>query len=79
MESAKRMPPSDPRFPFTKLKIGDSTMNYLYYDNQTGEHFYVNADNRDSADRIAYFYFDDYEFICIDDDITAEMSGYDTY
>ena len=54
-------------------------MNYLYYDYQTGEHFYVNADNKDSADRIAYSYFAEPEFICIDDDITAEMSGYDTY
>lgn len=50
-------------------------MNYLYYDNHTGENFYVNADNKDSADRIAYFYFDDPEFVCIDDDIIAEMTG----
>ena len=54
-------------------------MNYLYYDHQTGENFYVVADNKDSAYRIAYFYFDDPEFICIDDDIVAEMTGYDTY
>lgn len=54
-------------------------MNYLYYDEQTGEHFYVYTDNKDSADRIAYFYFAEPEFICIDDDITAEMNGYDTY
>ena len=54
-------------------------MNYLYYDNHTGENFYVNADNKDSADRIAYFYFDDPEFVYIDDDIVAEMTGYDTY
>lgn len=54
-------------------------MNYLYYDSQTGENFYVNADNKDSADRIAYFYFADPEFISIDDDYTAEMVGYDTY
>lgn len=54
-------------------------MNYLYYDKQTGKHFYVNADNRYSANRIAYFYFDEPKFICIDDDITAKMFGYDTY
>lgn len=54
-------------------------MNYLYADRQTGERFYVNADNKDSADRIAYFYFEKPEFICIDDDIIAEMTGYDTY
>ena len=54
-------------------------MNYLYYDEQTGEHFYVNADNKDSADRIAYFYFADPEFICIDDDDTAEFMVCDTY
>lgn len=54
-------------------------MNYLYYDYQTGVLFYVNADNKDGADRIAYFYFSDPEFISIDDDITAEMNGYDTY
>ena len=54
-------------------------MNYLYYDDQTGEHFYVDADNRDSADRIAYFYFEEPEFICIDSDTVAEMAGYDTY
>lgn len=35
----------------------------------------MNADNKDSADRIAYFYLDDPEFICIDDDIVAEMTG----
>lgn len=54
-------------------------MNYLYYDYQTGEHFYVNADHKDGADRMAYSYFAEPEFICIDDDITAEVSGYDTY
>nr|DAJ92082.1 MAG TPA: hypothetical protein [Caudoviricetes sp.] len=54
-------------------------MNYLYYDNQTGEYFYVVANSVDSADRIAYFYFDDPEFISIDDDYIAEMMGYDTY
>ena len=54
-------------------------MNYLYYDNQTGEYFYVVANSIDSADRIAYFYFDDPKFISIDDDYTAEMMGYDTY
>ena len=54
-------------------------MNYLYYDYLTGEHFYVDTDNKDSADRIAYFYFAEPEFICIDDDDTAEMNGYDTY
>lgn len=54
-------------------------MNYLYYDYNTGEHFYVSADHKDDADWIAYFYFADPEFICIDDDITAEASGYDTY
>ena len=54
-------------------------MNYLYYDYQTGEYFYVNTDNKNSADRIAYFYFADPEFLYIDDDLTAEMHGYDTY
>ena len=54
-------------------------LNYLYYDNQTGESFYVVANSVDSADRIASFYFDDPEFISIDDDYTAEMMGYDTY
>lgn len=54
-------------------------MNYLYYDNQTGEYFYVVANSIDSADRIAYFYFDDPEFISIDDNYTAEIMGYDTY
>lgn len=54
-------------------------MNYLYYDYNTGEHFYVNAEHKDDADWMAYFYFADPEFICIDDDITAEASGYDTY
>ena len=54
-------------------------MNYLYYDYNTGEHFYVNADRKDGADMIAYFFFKDPKFICVDDDITAEMSGYDTY
>ena len=43
-------------------------MNYLYYDYQTGEYFYVNAEHKDGADRIAYFYFSEPEFICIDDD-----------
>ena len=54
-------------------------MNYLYYDKHTGEHFYVNADNIDSADKIASRYFDDPEYVCIDDDYIAEMMGYDTY
>lgn len=54
-------------------------LNYLYYDNQTGQPFYVVANSIDSADRIAHFYFDDPEFISNDDDYTAEMMGYDTY
>lgn len=54
-------------------------MNYLYCDYRTGEHFYVTADNKDSADRIAYYYFSEPEFIGIDDDDTADMNGYDTY
>ena len=67
-------------------------MNYLYYDNQTGEYFYVVANSIDSADRIAYFYFDDTAFLSLAaaslppdlwhyfcQDYTAEMMGYDTY
>ena len=58
---------------------GEITMNYLYYDYNTGEHFYVNAEHKDDADWIAYFYSADPEFICSDDDVTAEAAGYDTY
>lgn len=54
-------------------------MNYLYYDNETGEYFYVISNSIDSADNIAARYFDAPEFVCIDDDYTAEMMGYDTY
>ena len=54
-------------------------MNYLYYDYNTGEHFYVSADHKEGADMVAYFFFKDPKFICVDDDVTAEMSGYDTY
>ena len=54
-------------------------MNYLYYDHHTGELFYVNADSKDIANQIAYFYFAEPEFFRIDDDNTAEIMGYDTY
>lgn len=54
-------------------------MNYLYYDNETGEYFYVISNSIDSADNIAARYFDDPEFVCIDDQYTAEMMWYDTY
>lgn len=54
-------------------------MNYLYYDNQTGEYFYVIANSIDSADQVAYLNFEEPEFVCIQDDYKAEMMGYDTY
>lgn len=54
-------------------------MNYLYYDNQTGEYFYVIADSVDSAEDIAYLYFEEPEFVCIHDNYIADMRGYDTY
>ena len=43
-------------------------MNYLYYDYQTGEYFYVNAEHKDGADRIWHRRY-----------VTADMNGYDTY
>lgn len=54
-------------------------MNYLYYDNQTGEYFYVIANSIDSADQVAYLNFEEPEFVCIQDDYKVEMMGYDTY
>lgn len=54
-------------------------MNYLYYDNETGEYFYVIADSIDIADQIAFYYFYDPEFVCIHDDYKTEMMGYDIY
>lgn len=53
--------------------------NYLYRDNETGEEFYVKADCRHEADDIAKGWFNDPEFIRVDDDSIAELYGYDTY
>lgn len=57
----------------------DERMNYLYEDAETGERFYVQADNRHEADIIAKENFEAPEFIRIDSDFFAEMYGYDTY
>lgn len=54
-------------------------MNYLYYDNQTGEYFYVIANSIDSADQIAYFHFEEPEFVCIQDNYKVDMMEYDIY
>lgn len=53
--------------------------NYLYVDNETGEEFYVQTDNRHDADIIAKSNFAEPKFIRIDSDYTAELYGYDTY
>lgn len=54
--------------------------NYLYVDNDSGEEFYVQSDNRKEADEKAVEVFGpNIEFLAVHDDETAERYGYDTY
>lgn len=53
--------------------------NFLYYDKETGEEFYVQAKDRYEADVIAHEYFVEPVFVRVDDNSTAELLGLDTY
>lgn len=54
--------------------------NYKFYDNETGEIFFVQAENLQKAVEIANDYFEAPQFTReIYDDEEAEVLGYDTY
>ena len=53
--------------------------NYLYYDEETGENFFVQDESLWKANEIAHKYFKCPFFIDEMDDTEAEMCGYDTY
>lgn len=54
--------------------------NYKFYDNETGEIFFVQAENLQKAIEIANDYFEAPQFTReIYDDEEAEVLGYDTY
>jgi hypothetical protein len=54
-------------------------MNYWFADEDSGEEFFVQEDDKDKAIRIAKEYFNQPILIDIVDDPTAEMAGLDTY
>ena len=54
--------------------------NYEFYDNDTGEKFFVQEENLEKAKATAQDYFENPKFCGnVYDDVTAEMLGYDTY
>lgn len=54
--------------------------NYKFYDDETGEIFFVQAENLQKAVEIAKDYFEEPQFTReIYDDEEAEILGYDTY
>lgn len=53
--------------------------NYLFYDEETGEYFFVQCESLWEANKIAHKYFKRPFFIDEMDDVEAEMYGYDTY
>lgn len=53
--------------------------NYLFQDEETGEKFFVQAENFKEALEIAFDNFDDPTYIDEFTDEEAEWFGYDTY
>lgn len=53
--------------------------NYLFYDEETGEHFFVQDESLWKANETAHKYFKRPFFIDEMDDAEAEICGYDTY
>lgn len=53
--------------------------NYLFYDEETGEHFFVKDESLWKANETAHKYFKRPFSIDEMDDAEAEMYGYDTY
>lgn len=53
--------------------------NYLFYDEETGEYFFVQNESLWKANEIAHKYFKRPFSIDEMDDAEAEMYGYDTY
>ena len=63
----------------TKTRGDNKMKNFLFVDHETGESFFVQADNFKEAEEIAYDNFDDPEYIDEFTDAEAEWFGYDTY
>lgn len=53
--------------------------NFLFKDRELGEYFYVYTATKEKAIQTAKRIFPDPKYLGVDDDFTAEMSGYDTY
>lgn len=53
--------------------------NYLFYNEETGEHFFVQEVNLWKANQTAYLFFQRPFYKCSMNDAEAEMYGYDTY
>lgn len=52
--------------------------NYLFYDEETGEHFFVQEVNLWKANQTAHLFFQRPFYKCSMSDAEAEMYGYDT-
>lgn len=66
--------------PLDYQKKGFEAMeNYLFYDEETGEYFFVQDESLWEANKIAHKYFKRPFFIDEMNDAEAEMYGYDTY
>lgn len=52
--------------------------NYLFYDEETGEYFFVQEVNLWKANQTAHLFFQRPFYKCSMNDAEAEMYGYDT-
>ena len=53
--------------------------NYLFYDEETGEYFFVQEVNLWKANQTAHLFFQRPFYKCSMSDAEAEMYGYDAY
>ena len=53
--------------------------DYLFFDEETGENFFVETDSLASAVEIAREYFDEPTFVDVYTSAEAEVLGFDTY
>lgn len=53
--------------------------DYLFFDEETGENFFVETNSLDKAVEIAREYFDDPTFVEVYTVAEAELLGFDTY
>ena len=57
----------------------DQVRDFLFYDRQTGEEFFVETTSPEEAQKIAHQYFENPRLIDVYSVAEADILGYDTY